>query len=103
MAAPSADAAGLRKVVEAARDRGLDLKVVVMENSPPIDTPLRLGAPAEQVHLRRAVLQRHRRIVEGRGARAEHRHHLPAQRLEVDQAEHGGEVRHEPPRAIAGV
>lgn len=41
VAAPAADAAGLQQVVSAARDRGVDLKVVVMQNSPPIDTPLR--------------------------------------------------------------
>ena len=41
VAAPAADTAGLQKVVAAAKDRGVDLKVVVMENSPPIDTPLR--------------------------------------------------------------
>lgn len=41
VAAPAADAAGLQKVVAGARDRGLDLKVVVLEQSPPIDTPLR--------------------------------------------------------------
>ena len=33
--------AGLQKVVAAAQDRGVDLKVVVMEKSPLIDTPLR--------------------------------------------------------------
>lgn len=41
VAAPSADVAGLQKVVAGAKDRGVDLKVVVMEKSPPIDTPLR--------------------------------------------------------------
>ena len=41
VAAPPADVAGLQKVVSGARDRGVDLKVVVMEKSPPIDTPLR--------------------------------------------------------------
>ena len=41
VAAPPADAAGLQKVVAGAKDRGLDLKVVVMEKSPPLDTPLR--------------------------------------------------------------
>ena len=40
-AAPATDAAGLEKVVAGARDRGLDLKVVVLADSPPIDTPLR--------------------------------------------------------------
>lgn len=41
VAAPAADVAGLQKVVAGAQDRGLDLKVVVMEKSPLIDTPLR--------------------------------------------------------------
>ena len=41
VAAPAKDVAGLQKVVAGAKDRGLDLKVVVMEKSPPIDTPLR--------------------------------------------------------------
>jgi hypothetical protein len=41
VAAPAADAAGLQKVVAAAQERGVDLKVVVMETSPSIDTPLR--------------------------------------------------------------
>lgn len=41
IAAPAADVAGLEKVVAGARDRGIDLKVIVMEKSPPIDTPLR--------------------------------------------------------------
>ena len=41
IAAPAADFVGLQKVVAGAKDRGLDLKVVVMEKSPPLDTPLR--------------------------------------------------------------
>ena len=41
VAAPAADVAGLQSVVAGARDRGVDLKVVVLEKSPPIDTPLR--------------------------------------------------------------
>lgn len=41
VAAPPADVAGLQKVVAGARDRGVDLKVVVLEKSPIIDTPLR--------------------------------------------------------------
>lgn len=36
-----ADVAGLRQVVADAKKDGLDLKVVVMSESPPIDTPLR--------------------------------------------------------------
>ncbi|NTY58992.1 DUF6676 family protein [Mycolicibacterium sphagni] len=41
VAAPAADAAALQKVVAAAAERGVDLKVVVMDTSPQIDTPLR--------------------------------------------------------------
>lgn len=40
-AADAADAEGLRQVVEAARAEGIDLKVVVIDRNPPIDTPLR--------------------------------------------------------------
>ena len=36
-----ADVAGLRQVVADAKKDGIDLKVVVMSQSPPIDTPLR--------------------------------------------------------------
>lgn len=41
VAAPKADVAGLQEVVAAAQDRGVDLKVVVLEKDPIIDTPLR--------------------------------------------------------------
>lgn len=41
VAAPKGEVAGLQKVVAGARERGVDLKVVVMEKSPLIDTPLR--------------------------------------------------------------
>ncbi len=41
VAAPAAQVEALQTVVASARDRGVDLKVVVMQNSPPIDTPLR--------------------------------------------------------------
>ncbi|MGZ4563110.1 MAG: Rv1476 family membrane protein [Mycobacterium sp.] len=42
VAAPrGADIAGLRQVVADAKQKGIDLKVVVMSQSPPIDTPLR--------------------------------------------------------------
>ncbi|GEM_PF-283925 len=41
VAAPAADVAGLQQVVTDARDRGVDVKVVVMQESPVIDTPLR--------------------------------------------------------------
>lgn len=41
IAAPASDVTGLEKVVAGARDHGIDLKVIVMEKSPPIDTPLR--------------------------------------------------------------
>jgi hypothetical protein len=46
---------------------------------------LRLGPSAEQVDLRRAMLQSGRGVVEGRGPGAEHRHHLAAQPAEVDR------------------
>ncbi|HUL99030.1 MAG TPA: DUF6676 family protein, partial [Mycobacterium sp.] len=36
-----ADIAGLRQVVADAKQKGIDLKVIVMSQSPPIDTPLR--------------------------------------------------------------
>jgi len=41
VAAPKADVPGLERVIAGAHDRGVDLKVVVMEKSPLIDTPLR--------------------------------------------------------------
>jgi hypothetical protein len=41
VAAPAADAAGLQKVVADAKASGIDLKIVVMDKSPVIDTPLR--------------------------------------------------------------
>lgn len=41
VAAPPADVPGLLEVVADARDRGVDLKVVVIGKSPIIDTPLR--------------------------------------------------------------
>jgi hypothetical protein len=41
VAAPTADVPGLMKVVADARQSGIDLKVVVMDKSPAIDTPLR--------------------------------------------------------------
>lgn len=57
VAAPQADLAGLRGVVQEARDRGLDLKVVVMDKSPPIDTPLRdVASQIGQAHPGSTVL-----------------------------------------------
>ncbi len=41
VAAPAADTAGLEKVVADAKASGIDLKIVVMDKSPVIDTPLR--------------------------------------------------------------
>lgn len=41
VAAPAADVAALQKVVASAKEHGIDLKVVVMDKSPAIDTPLR--------------------------------------------------------------
>lgn len=40
-APPGADIAALRQVVADADQDGIDLKIVVIENNPPIDTPLR--------------------------------------------------------------
>ena len=39
--ADAADVPALRQVVEQARKDGIDLKIVVIEHNPPIDTPLR--------------------------------------------------------------
>jgi hypothetical protein len=39
--ADAADVPALRQVVEEARKDGIDLKIVVIEKNPPIDTPLR--------------------------------------------------------------
>jgi hypothetical protein len=39
--ADAADVPALRQVVEEARKDGIDLKIVVIERNPPIDTPLR--------------------------------------------------------------
>jgi hypothetical protein len=41
VSAPAADEAGLQQVVADARKDGIDLKIVVIETNPPIDTPLR--------------------------------------------------------------
>ena len=41
VSAPSADVAPLKEVVADARKDGIDLKIVVIPTSPPIDTPLR--------------------------------------------------------------
>ncbi|AEV75763.1 hypothetical protein MycrhN_5288 [Mycolicibacterium rhodesiae NBB3] len=40
-AAPTADNAGLADVIAEAKQKGIDLKVVVVDRNPPIDTPLR--------------------------------------------------------------
>ena len=37
----AADVPALRQVVEQAKQKGIDLKIVVIEKNPPIDTPLR--------------------------------------------------------------
>jgi hypothetical protein len=39
--ADNADVPALRQVVEEAKQKGIDLKIVVIEKNPPIDTPLR--------------------------------------------------------------
>jgi hypothetical protein len=41
VSAPAADVPGLRQVVAEAKQKGIDLKIVVIEKAPPIDTPLR--------------------------------------------------------------
>ncbi len=41
VSAPPADEAGLQQVVAEAQQQGIDLKVVVIDRNPPIDTPLR--------------------------------------------------------------
>ena len=41
VSAPGHDVAALRQVVANAREKGIDLKVVVIDTNPPIDTPLR--------------------------------------------------------------
>lgn len=41
VSAPAADLPGLRQVVADAHADGIDLKIVVLEANPPIDTPLR--------------------------------------------------------------
>lgn len=57
IAAPAVEVPGLQKVVADARERGLDLKVVVMDKSPPIDTPLRdVATEVGQAHPGATVL-----------------------------------------------
>jgi hypothetical protein len=41
VSAAPAEVAGLRQVVAKARDKGVDLKIVVINKNPPVDTPLR--------------------------------------------------------------
>ncbi len=57
VAAPPADVAGLQKVVADAKASGIDLKVVVMDKSPAIDTPLRdIATEIGEVHPDATVL-----------------------------------------------
>ena len=57
VAAPAADVAGLQQVVAGAKDSGVDLKVVVMDKSPPLDTPLRdIATQIGQAHPDSTVL-----------------------------------------------
>lgn len=57
IAAPAVEVPGLQKVLAGARERGLDLKVVVMDKSPPIDTPLRdVATEVGQAHPGATVL-----------------------------------------------
>ncbi|EID15086.1 hypothetical protein MXEN_07341 [Mycobacterium xenopi RIVM700367] len=41
ISAPPADVPGLRQVIDQARKDGIDLKIVVLDRNPPMDTPLR--------------------------------------------------------------
>lgn len=41
VSAPEHDVAGLRQVVAEAKEQGIDLKIVVIANNPPVDTPVR--------------------------------------------------------------
>ena len=53
----AADVPGLREVVEQAGQHGIDLKIVVVENNPPIDTPLRdIATEVGQAHPGSTVL-----------------------------------------------
>ena len=57
VAAPPADVGGLQQVVAGARERGIDLKVVVMQESPLLDTPLRdVATQVGQAHPGSTVL-----------------------------------------------
>lgn len=57
VAAPAADVPGLQEVIRGAADRGIDLKVVVLGQSPPIDTPLRdIATEVGQAHPGSTVL-----------------------------------------------
>lgn len=57
VAAPPADVDGLQQVVADARERGVDLKVVVMQESPLLDTPLRdVATQVGQAHPGSTVL-----------------------------------------------
>jgi hypothetical protein len=41
VSAPATDVPGLRQVVAEAKQKGIDLKIVVINSNPPVDTPLR--------------------------------------------------------------
>jgi len=57
VAAPAVDVPGLREVIAGAAGRGVDLKVVVLAQSPPIDTPLRdIATEVGQAHPGATVL-----------------------------------------------
>jgi len=56
-AADAADVPALRQVVAQARKDGIDLKIVVVEHNPPIDTPLRdIATEVGKVHPDATVL-----------------------------------------------
>jgi hypothetical protein len=55
--ADASDVPALRQVVEQARKDGIDLKIVVIEHNPPIDTPLRdIATEVGKVHPDATVL-----------------------------------------------
>lgn len=57
VSAPGHDVAGLREVVAEAKEQGIDLKIVVIANNPPLDTPLRdIATEVGQAHPGSTVL-----------------------------------------------
>ena len=57
VSAPAADVPALKQVVADAQSKGIDLKIVVIANNPPIDTPLRdIATEVGQAHPGSTVL-----------------------------------------------